>query len=169
MCSPLIPAKICYVTRKINNNEVLILNGKNYTGGSEYHVPIAHLELDYAFGLVASFYVSQKSLTRSAYKYWERVLEILNNGSTIFDSPPAGIPGNIKCTSNPDQEVLGYFSAIDEKKKVILITRGDLMHPFDELPLCGLNGFLPADIDFTICCYCLNIENSTRTRPHYWP
>lgn len=168
-CSALIAPRICYVTRKINQNEVLILDGQDYVGGSVYHAPIAHVELDHAFGLVASFYVSQKSLTHSAYKYWERVVEVLHSGSTIFNSTPAGIPGNIRCTSGPDLEVLGYFSAIDERKKVILITRGDLMDPFYELPLCGLNGFLPTDIDFRVCCYCLNIENSTRTRPHYWP
>ncbi|MCB0669338.1 MAG: DUF4249 domain-containing protein [Saprospiraceae bacterium] len=168
-CSPLIPPKVCYVERRVNKNQVLILNGEEYTDGAGYHVPVIHQELDYAFGLVASFYVSQKALTKPAFEYWDKVKNTLANGSTIFDSPPASIEGNLHSISDPQQEVLGYFSAIDEKKKVILVTRGDLVDPFDELPLCGLNGNFPGDIDFRICCNCLNLEYSSRKRPSYWP
>ncbi len=168
-CSPLVAPKPCYVTRKVNNNQIFTLDGEEYIGGATYHIPVIHQELDYAFGLVASFYVSQKSLTRDAYQYWEKIKQILVNGGTIFDAPPAPVVGNVVCISEPGQEVLGYFSAVDEKKKVTLITRGDLVDPFYELPLCGSLGNLPADIDFRVCCNCLTLDNSTRTRPSYWP
>lgn len=168
-CSPLVPAKICYVERKINQNEVYILNGEDYVIGSGFNIPVVHQELDYAFGLVASFYVSQKSMTKQAYRYWERVQQILTNGNTIFDRPPASIRGNIHSITDPQEEVLGYFQAVDEKKKVILVTRGDLVDPFDELPLCGLIGNLPGDIDFGVCCNCLSLDLSSLKRPSYWP
>jgi len=169
VCSPLVAPKTCYVSRDVNLNRVTLLNGKDYSIGASYRIPVIHQELDYAFGLVASFYVSQQSLSQTAFDYWERVNQILASGGSIFETPPAAIIGNVHCTTESDEEVLGYFSVVDEQREVILITRGDLVDPFNELPLCGLNGNLPADIDFRICCNCLGIENSTRMRPSYWP
>jgi hypothetical protein len=168
-CSPIVGPKSCYIYRPVNVNEVLLLDGTSFVGSSAFSNRIAHQELDHAFGLAASFFVSQKSLTESSYNYWARVRQVVNDAGTIFDTPPAAIPGNLYCISDPNEQVLGNFSAVDEKTEVVFITRGDLGSKFSRQPFCGENGLLPADIDLRACCNCLTIENSTRTRPFYWP
>ncbi len=168
-CSPIVGPKSCYIYRPVNVNEVLLLDGSSFVGNSSFSNRIAHQELDHAFGLAASFFVSQKSLTESSYTYWTRVRQVVTGTGTIFDTPPAAIPGNLHCISDPGEQILGNFSAVDEKTEVVFVTRADLGSKFSRQPLCGENGFLPADIDLRACCNCLTIENSTRTRPSYWP
>ena len=168
MCHPLATPKVCYLSRPIGMNEVLLLDGTLFSGGSEIKEQVAHVEMDYAFGLTASFYVSQKSLTATAHSYWQKVHKVISGGGSIFEAPPAAIPGNIVSISHPKEEVLGLFSAVDEKRELIFITRGDLATGFDHLPLCGQLGFPPPNRP-RACCNCLSLENSTLTRPSYWP
>ncbi|NND33337.1 MAG: DUF4249 family protein, partial [Saprospiraceae bacterium] len=168
LCSPLATPKVCYLTRSIGMNEVFLLDGSLFSGGSEITEQVAHVEMDYAFGLVASFYVSQKSLTAFAHDYWKKINKVISGGGSIFEAPPAAVPGNINPISHPNEEVLGLFSAVDEKRELILITRGDLATGFDHLPLCGQLGFPPPNLP-RACCNCLSLENSSLSRPSYWP
>jgi hypothetical protein len=168
VCSPLHAPKSCYVTRPINQNNVFVLDGATLESASSFSEQLVKQDIDFTFGLAASFYVSQKSLSEAAFRYWDNVDQIVNNVGSIFDAPPAAIPGNIICTSDPDQEVLGYFACVDEVRALQFVTRGDLPEDFIELPLCGLPGLPPPNFD-RACCNCLQFENSSTLRPLYWP
>lgn len=167
-CSPLQLLKSCYVNRPINRNQVYLQEGGTLTGGAAYSEQVAHQELDFAFGEAASFYVSQKSLSPFAAKYWSHVEQVVNNTGTIFDIPPTAITSNLRSLSDPEEQVLGLFSAVDESNKLVIITRGDLGTRFSRLPLCGLPGLPPFNIDTRACCDCSTIEG-TVSRPAYWP
>ena len=168
-CHPLHLVKSCYVNRPINRNEVYLLDASTLNGGALYSEQVTHQEMDFAFGQAASFYVSQKSLSPFAAKYWSQVEQVVNNTGTIFDIPPAAIRGNLRSLSDPEEQVLGLFSAVDENNELVIITRGDLGTRFSRLPLCGLPGLPPSNIDQNACCSCTSIENSSVTRPDYWP
>ncbi len=167
-CSPLSAPKTCYIYRPININEVQILESNILEPESTYSRRVVHQEIDHAFGVAASFRVSQTSLTRGAHEYWDNVNQISNNVGSIFDAPPAAIPGNITSLDDPGEQVLGYFSAVDESTKLIFVRRGDLPESFIELPLCGLPGLPPSPRD-PACCNCLRLDHSSLRRPPYWP
>ena len=49
------------------------------------------------------------SVSKEAYTYWKRLEDQRKLSGGIFDKVPAQITGNLKCTSDPSQEVLGFF------------------------------------------------------------
>jgi hypothetical protein len=49
------------------------------------------------------------SISKEAHTYWKRLEDQRKLSGGIFDKIPAQIIGNLKCTSEPSQEVLGFF------------------------------------------------------------
>jgi hypothetical protein len=49
------------------------------------------------------------SISKEAHTYWKRLEDQRKLSGGIFDKVPAQIIGNLKCTSDPSQEVLGFF------------------------------------------------------------
>ena len=49
------------------------------------------------------------SIPKEAHTYWKRLEDQRKLSGGIFDKVPAQVMGNLTCTSNPTQEVLGYF------------------------------------------------------------
>lgn len=167
VCHPLHIIKTCYITPPINPNALFLLDGSGLSPGASYSEQVVKQNVDYAFGQAASFYVSQRALTKEAFQYWQDVDQIVNNVGNIFDAPPAAIPGNIFSVDDPTEQVLGYFSAFDEQKKLAFIRPSDLGE-FRELPFCGLPGLEPEPLPDP-CCNCLRLEFSSTLRPSYWP
>lgn len=56
--------------------------------------------------------VEQQALSRDAYLYWKTIKQLLQNTGGVFDIAPSAVPGNMTCLSNPQEEVLGFFSAV---------------------------------------------------------
>jgi hypothetical protein len=81
-----------------------------------------------------SILVSQFAMTQDAYQYWS-ILEKDSEGlGTIFGPLPSQVTGNITCTTNAQQPVLGYFSASSVAQKRIFIN-------FDQVPYGGSNSY----------------------------
>jgi len=168
-CNPVTGPKTCYVKRPININEIILLVGQKYESSASYTQRVVHQRIDFGFGIVTSFYVSQKSITENAYTYWSNVRQIIEETGTIFENTPALVKGNIKPISHPDDEVLGYFSAADEKKQLKMVTKGDLGINNRKLPLCHPDLNLPSGFRPGVCCDCELLSNASTNRPNYWP
>ncbi len=168
ICSPLHAPRTCYIRRAPEPDRLDLVNGNDYEPLASVQRDIFRTQVDYAFGQIASFRVTQHSLSHTAYQYWEQVAGILTAGGTIFDAPPAPLRGNIRSLTHPSEEVLGLFSLVDVRHKLLLLTRGDLPDSFDQLPFCGLPGLLRLPFN-QACCDCLLLPQSTTVRPPYWP
>jgi hypothetical protein len=64
-----------------------------------------------------SLLIEQCSITEQAFNYWELLKLNSQESGGMFDSQPAVVEGNIKCISNPDERVLGYFGVSSIKTK----------------------------------------------------
>jgi hypothetical protein len=102
------------------------------------------------------------AISERRFRYWQKVDELINQSGTIFDIPPANIPGNISNSKNPRELVLGYFQSTATDTVRTFLTRADLnfnltnpCDPINPSPHFGCNG-------------CTRIENSTHERPHYF-
>ncbi len=62
-------------------------------------------------------------VSNAYYTYWKRLEEQRQIGGGLFDKIPAQVLGNLTCTSNPDQQVLGYFLVAGRSKNRLKIDR----------------------------------------------
>ncbi len=57
------------------------------------------------------------------YNFWKRLEEQRQIGGGLFDKIPAQVIGNLSCTNNPDQQILGYFVVAGKTKNRLKIDR----------------------------------------------
>ena len=67
--------------------------------------------------------VTTESLTERAYNFWKLVDDQVNNSAGVFGTPPYHIRGNMYSITDPEEEVLGYFSAFSVKKTFVFMKR----------------------------------------------
>lgn len=73
-----------------------------------------------------SILVKQYALTEKEYLFWKSLQEANELGGTLFDRQPQSTVGNVRNIENPDEAVLGYFSASAASEKRIFIDRIDM-------------------------------------------
>jgi hypothetical protein len=75
---------------------------------------------------VYSIIVRQYALTEDAYNYWQLIQKATQNVGTLFDLQPTQLIGNIHCTTNPTEPVIGYISACTAQQQRIGIVESSL-------------------------------------------
>jgi hypothetical protein len=70
-----------------------------------------------------SMLVSQYAINYEEYEFWDNLKKVSANTGGLYDVIPAAVPGNIKCISDPDDKVLGYFSVSGVSTRRVFIRR----------------------------------------------
>lgn len=73
-----------------------------------------------------SILVQEYALTEPEFEYYENIKTNTEQLGGIFDAQPSSIKGNITCTSNPTEPVIGFISASTITKKRIFIDNAQL-------------------------------------------
>ena len=73
-----------------------------------------------------SILVRQYAITKEAFDFWQNLKKNTEQLGSIFDAQPSQISGNIHCTSNAAEPVIGYISASSMQTKRIFITNSQL-------------------------------------------
>jgi len=106
--------------------------------------------------------VEQMSLTREAYNYWKIFKDQKEGESSLFQ-PAFGKAQTNFTTSNPNLEVIGFFSASSISKKLLFLTSADAevnVPPFD---------FDPPETNCALWRRCTDIfPNASTTQPEGW-
>ncbi|MEQ8926471.1 MAG: DUF4249 domain-containing protein [Fulvivirga sp.] len=105
------------------------------------------------FGFKYYIEVEQLSLSKGAHEFWSQVEQQQNQGS-LFDQPTGRIKSNIQSIDDPNEIVLGYFSASSVKKVSGFITSA-------LFPINVSTGDIIQDD-------CTKLPNSTNQRPPFW-
>ncbi|WP_194776407.1 DUF4249 domain-containing protein [Pararhodonellum marinum] len=108
--------------------------------------------VDNSFFFPFFFSVTQLSINREAYEYWEKVKIMVNNEGSLFDIPPAPIFGNISNVDDGNERVFGYFEVGRAKITRIYTTRQDV--PFFMPEPCKYNPEIPRDAYPPACLNC---------------
>ncbi len=82
-----------------------------------------------------SVLVKQYGLTREGFDYWQNLKRNTEGRGTLFDPQPSQVGGNIRSVNNPEEPVLGFFSAGSVAEKRIFIRRNQL--PIEWLRITG--------------------------------
>lgn len=79
-----------------------------------------------------SLLVKQYGLTQDAFEYWTSLSKTTEGTGGLFDPLPSQVTGNIKCVTDNQELVFGYFSAAVEQKKRVFFTPGLGSFPYCE-------------------------------------
>lgn len=116
------PSPHCYFKcwrAPLNTQPILIndflLDGKNLL------LPMSSVDLhDWTDWIIQ---LEVLSISKEIYSFWKKQEEQRNIGGGLFDKVPAQIIGNLKCTNNSTQQVLGAFVASSSLKQRLSIKR----------------------------------------------
>jgi hypothetical protein len=71
-----------------------------------------------------SILVRQYALTPDAFNYYQQLKKNTEQLGSIFDAQPSELPGNIHCTSNPGEAVIGYITAgVPAETRIFIYTK----------------------------------------------
>jgi hypothetical protein len=73
-----------------------------------------------------SILLKQYALTKAGYQFWESLRKNTEQLGSIFDAQPTQLQGNIHCTSDPAEPVIGYISITNTQSKRIFIDNTQL-------------------------------------------
>jgi len=165
---PLVDPKVCYVKQSSVADQVYIFSSENIEEDmlTDFLVSKVIINPYWQFFEKHFYNVTQYSITKEAYVYWETVNKIAYPTGSIFDTPPAPIKGNIYNIYDPDEVVLGFFevSAIDTIRT--RTSRHDLK-PLAIEDRCN-DEYLYKSWNDQACHNCLVLENASAERPYYW-
>lgn len=68
-----------------------------------------------------SLLVTQQSLTNAAYTYWDRLEQQSEESGGLYETQPYSITGNMCNTENPEEKVLGFFYATQQRTERIMV------------------------------------------------
>lgn len=92
-----------------------------------YQMPVTSIaSTSEKVGAEYSILVTQYALTADAYNFYTNLKKNTESLGSIFDPEPSQINGNIICTTNPAEPVIGYVSVGASAAKRIFITSNQL-------------------------------------------
>jgi len=141
------------------NGCIIMANDRLTNGKTITRIPLGKIPYDDITGYFMLF--EQYSLTPEAYQFWKTVDSQVNNSGGVFDLPPATVIGNLICTTNPEEQVLGYFGASSVVYKSMYVPRNNAgVPPYESQEVSW--------IDLNQCVRCQESPFRTAKRPIGW-
>ncbi len=86
------------------------------------YLPITHIQQgSIKLGVLYSIEIKQHALSKNAYDFYLQMKKNTEQLGSIFDPQPSDLRGNITCTSNPGEIVIGHIEVNKEENKRIFI------------------------------------------------
>lgn len=179
--------KICYLTTQLSNFEV---GSSSLSDRNEILRQPLHFVSNQTPRLLEkySLLVSQHSLSRGAFLYWDKLKAQGSNTGGLYETQPAKVIGNICNVADPEEKVLGYFFVSQVKQKRISVSEDfDFpIAPFD-CPLDTANSVGDFGVDYPYFMYSISFmgrgppfayswkechdctyRGGVTTKPEYW-
>ena len=154
----------CYVTEKVDLNNISIFNGFDFTGNELKEQFMVKTQVNLRFNILYAFTVEQYRMSEREYNFWHQADQLINIEGTLFDLPPGTIKGNLYNENDADEVITGYFSVVSKTVKRAFVTPNDI--GYQPQSDCTSLSFRPNP---ERCANCLLIFNSTLDKPEYWP
>ena len=105
--------------------------------------------------------VQQQAISKGAYAFWKSVRQLVNNTGGLFDAAPTSVQGNLRCVSDPQELVYGYFGATGIAEQYIYVDRSGGQGIPNVSPV--INVPQPS-----ACAVCENNLYRTPNKPKWW-
>lgn len=173
----------CFVEDPFIGDQLVLYDGRVVGPGKLQGQFMAETQLDDSFNTLRGFGIVHQSITEEAFDYWQKIGELSNRVGSIFETPPAAVPGNIANVNDPDDLVLGFFEVAQVDTTGTFVTPDDLgvfigeggnfidcgAIPFSVLfsvPYQCFSCLLDVGVD-PVCLNCTLLPNSSPVRPKY--
>ncbi|WP_289664640.1 DUF4249 domain-containing protein [Flavobacterium panacagri] len=119
--------KICYATKKSTD---IIITSTNSLTEDRVNFPVRFIkEDDYIIAQRYSILITQYVENQEAYAFHKIMKEMATSSSVLSPKQPGVLSGNIRCTSNVDEKVIGYFDVTSVSSQRIFFNYTDLFPP----------------------------------------
>lgn len=110
----------CYQTKDIL--DIFLLNTNELQQKEIKHFPL-HYEDNYtkALSIRYSLNLTQFTINEAAFDYWSKIKKMRDAGGELYTQQPFQVSNNLKCLSDPDKPVLGYFMVVGCSEKRIFL------------------------------------------------
>jgi len=113
---------ICYTAEPIP--EIYTASSRNLVANELNKYPLNYVSawgpwLRFEYGLL----VTQYSLSDEAYIYWDKIRALTVEEGSLYEKQPANAHGNIYNVNEPEEQILGFFYASQEKEKWVQLKR----------------------------------------------
>jgi Domain of unknown function (DUF4249) len=144
----------CWVTQY---SSVPILSDARFVSNNT----ISHFNVDFVPANRRYFYdkyylvVEQMSVSQTVYNFWKKISTQQQNGSSLFQTPPAVTTGNMKALTPGAMTAIGIFGASAIKSETLIMLRSDVPYP------------LPPIDTLAVSCQEAYL-NSSNVQPSFW-
>lgn len=171
----------CYIYNEISEQDIFLVDGTSIRNFELNNREVGFRPLDHSFSAKHYFGIIQMAQNKEAHEYWQKLSTITTRQGSIFDQPPAAIPGNIT-SSDSQEKVFGFFEAVSADTSRLLMTNNDIPRFFLDpcqftqeqwvqvlsVPIDCVGCLIEQDIVDAECIICTLLENSTLIRPSYF-
>lgn len=171
----------CFIINDLSEQESFLLDGTKIRTQELGRRLFASRPIDRSFGVRHYFNLIQSAINKETYDYWFKVNELTTRVGSIFDTPPAPVPGNI-ASDDPDEDVLGFFEVVSVDTTRMVLTNNDIPVFWDDpcdldaegrletfsVPVECVICLIEEKIVEESCVFCSVLPNSTLTRPSYF-
>lgn len=159
-------SSICWTTQELKNIYAVTtenLTQNRYKKYSLHFVDNQTQRLNFCYSLL----IDQYAISEPAYRYWNKLRFNSNMQGGLYSTQPLHVRGNLKSTTNPDMEILGFFSAASKKTRRIFVQHVEGLKLLE--PIC-IPDILPGGI-IVIGASCTECDywDGTNIKPDYWP
>lgn len=129
--------RTCY--RTINLQDWYLLNTGNLTDPQVKHFPLNYEDTyTKALSIRYTLKVSQYTLTKEAYTYWNTVKKMMDTQGEIYTEQPFQVENNLLNLTDPAKPALGYFTVAGLAENRIFVN-APLPMVLMKFPKCELN------------------------------
>jgi hypothetical protein len=115
-----IPNNVCWISDNSSVIKIKTTASQSEDRISRYPLNFVSNETD-RLNVKYSLKVDQYSMNEDEFDYWSRLQSVSEETGSLYDITPASIIGNVYCTDDPNELVLGYFSVSAVASKRIFI------------------------------------------------
>jgi len=173
--------QICYIINELSSQDIFLVDGSEIRNVNLNNREVAVRPIDFSFKTKHYFNIIQLGLNKETHDYWQTLQSITTRQGSIFDTPPAAVPGNFT-SSDLTEEVFGFFEAASVDTTRLLVTNNDIPLFFLDpcqtdredffrilrLPQECISCLIEEEIYEPECIFCSLLPNSTTARPSYF-
>ncbi|QEC66114.1 DUF4249 domain-containing protein [Panacibacter ginsenosidivorans] len=105
----------------------IILGTTEKLSSDKIYLPLTHIEpQSIKLSVLYSVELKQYALSKGAYSFYEQLKKNTESLGSIFDAQPSELKGNIQCTTDPAEIVVGYIDVSQEQTKRLFINSNQL-------------------------------------------
>ena len=158
---PLSNTRLCYIFKPKSESNFVLVKTSDYSSPHLNNLLLQRSVVDFTYSWAHFFNVTSYCMNESNYQYWTKVKGLIDRQGSVFDTPPAKVPGNITSDIDDKELVFGYFEATTIGKVVRVRVNKESI-PDRALIPCYKFPF------FQYCDNCDYLPGSTKDQPPWW-